>query len=47
MKQYGNQNKKAKYSFFQKQPSRGVLRKVFWKYAANLQDSSHTEVWFP
>ena len=21
--------------------------KVFWKYAANLQENTHAEVWFP
>ena len=31
----------------QKQPLRGVLRKkVFWKYAANLQENTHAEVRF-
>ena len=22
------------------------LKKVFWKYAANLQENTHAEVWF-
>ena len=30
----------------QKQPSRGVLKKMFWKYAANMQENTHAEVWF-
>ena len=31
----------------QKQPPRGVLKKkVFWKYAANLQENTHSEVRF-
>ena len=34
-------------SYIQKQPPRGVLRKkVFWKYAANVQENTHAEVWF-
>ena len=28
----------------QKQPSRGVIIKVFWKYIANLQENTHAEV---
>ena len=27
-----------------KQPSKGVFRKRFWKYAANLQDNTHAKV---
>ena len=41
------------YSFYsdrktkiQKQPLRGVLRKVFRKYVANLQENTHAEFWF-
>ena len=30
----------------QKQPSRGVIIKVFWKYIANLQENTHAEVRF-
>ena len=32
----------------QKQPPRGILskKKVFWKYATNLQENTHAEVWF-
>ena len=31
----------------QTQSSRGVLReKMFWKYAANLHENTHAEVWF-
>ena len=31
----------------QKQPSRGVPgKKIFWKYAVNLQENTHAEVWF-
>ena len=22
------------------------MKKVFWKYAANIQENSHAEVWF-
>ena len=25
---------------------RGSSEKVFWKYAANLQENTHVEVWF-
>ena len=32
---------------WQKQPSKSILKKkVFWKYAANLQENTHAEVWF-
>ena len=30
----------------QKQPSRDVLKKMLWKYAANMQEITHVEVWF-
>ena len=34
-------------SYNQKQPPRGVPKeKVFWKYAADLQESTHAEVRF-
>ena len=33
--------------FLQRQPSSGVLKeKGFWKYAANLQENTHANVWF-
>ena len=34
------------YHITQKQPSGGALEKVFWKNAENLQENTHTEVWF-
>ena len=36
----------ALISLYQKQPSRGVFRKMFWKYAANLPEKTHADVWF-
>ena len=33
-------------NYRQKQPSRGVLGKSVWKYAANLQENTHTRVLF-
>ena len=30
----------------QRQPPRGIPEKVFWNYAANLQENHHVEVWF-
>ena len=31
--------------FIQRQPSRGVpIKKLFWKYATNLQENIHAEV---
>ena len=37
---------KSQY-YIQKQPPRGVLKKkVFWKYAANIQVNTYAEVWF-
>ena len=35
-----------KMNIWQKQPPRGVLEKVFPKYAANLQENTHAEVRF-
>ena len=32
------------HALLRKQPSKGVLRKRFWKYAANLQENTHAEV---
>ena len=29
-----------------KQPPRGSLEKVFWKYAANIRENTHAKVWF-
>ena len=38
------------FTFFQSsvqtQPSEVLLGKVFWKYAANLPENTHAEVWF-
>ena len=36
-----------KFKSLKKQPFRGVLtsEKIFWKYAANLQNT-HAKVWF-
>ena len=31
---------------YRKQPSRGVPMRCSYKYAANLQENSHVEVWF-
>ena len=35
--------KNALLSANQKEPPRGVM---FWKYAANLQENTHAEVWW-
>ena len=41
------QNKVKKWNSVQKQPSQSCSEeKVFWKYAANLQENSHAEVRF-
>ena len=35
-----------KYLMNKKQPTRGVPKKLFWKYAANLQENTDAEVQF-
>ena len=32
------------YAIFRKSHSEVLLKKVFWKYAANLQENTHAEV---
>ena len=44
---YDNKYIQNDVNSIQKQLFKGVLKKkVFWKYAANLQEKTHAEVWF-